>query len=169
MSNARNTTDLQICCGKMIGFVYALRSDGFIKIGWSRNPEARLRLAKTFNPHPVELVGFYDAEAIEESNLHEKFSEYRRVGTEWFKDAGAVSDWASGLVIGRNDVFKDWIKARRGSQTRIAAFLNTTRPNVHQWRSVPAEYVLKVEEFTGISRYDLRPDVFGAMPVEAAE
>jgi len=35
-------------------------------------------------------------------------------------------------------------------------------------RRVPAERVLQIEKLTGISRYDLRPDVFGPSP-EAAE
>ncbi|WP_375732221.1 YdaS family helix-turn-helix protein [Xylella fastidiosa subsp. multiplex] len=28
----------------------------------------------------------------------------------------------------------------------------------------PAEHVLTIEALTGVSRYDLRPDVFGAPP-----
>jgi DNA-binding transcriptional regulator YdaS (Cro superfamily) len=32
---------------------------------------------------------------------------------------------------------------------------------VSQWTQVPAERVLEVERITGISRHDLRPDVFG--------
>jgi len=32
---------------------------------------------------------------------------------------------------------------------------------VSQWKKVPAERVLDVERVTGISRHELRPDVFG--------
>lgn len=32
---------------------------------------------------------------------------------------------------------------------------------VSQWKKVPAERVLDVERITGISRHELRPDVFG--------
>lgn len=32
---------------------------------------------------------------------------------------------------------------------------------IGQWRRVPAERVLEVEALTGLSRYDLRPDVYG--------
>ena len=39
---------------------------------------------------------------------------------------------------------------------------------VSQWKKVPAERVLGVERLTGISRHDLRPDVFGPKQ-EAAE
>lgn len=33
---------------------------------------------------------------------------------------------------------------------------------VSQWKTVPPEKVLKVEEITGVSRHELRPDVFGS-------
>ncbi|MBZ5761546.1 helix-turn-helix domain-containing protein [Rhizobium sp. VS19-DR104.2] len=37
-----------------------------------------------------------------------------------------------------------------------------TSQAVSQWKKVPAERVLEVERVTGISRHQLRPDVFGA-------
>lgn len=33
---------------------------------------------------------------------------------------------------------------------------------VSQWKAVPAERVLTVERITGISRHELRPDIYGA-------
>jgi DNA-binding transcriptional regulator YdaS (Cro superfamily) len=39
---------------------------------------------------------------------------------------------------------------------------------VSQWDRVPASRVLIVERVTGISRYELRPDVCGPAPAEAA-
>ena len=35
---------------------------------------------------------------------------------------------------------------------------------ISKWDKVPAERVLLVEALTGVSRYDLRPDVFGPTP-----
>lgn len=46
--------------------------------------------------------------------------------------------------------------SRDGKQLRSQA--------VSQWQRVPAERVLDVERLTGISRHDLRPDVFGPTP-----
>jgi DNA-binding transcriptional regulator YdaS (Cro superfamily) len=37
------------------------------------------------------------------------------------------------------------------------------------WTAVPAERVLEIERLTGVSRHELRPDVFGPAPQEAAE
>lgn len=50
-----------------------------------------------------------------------------------------------------------------GSQTALAKALGCTPQNV-QWMcatgSVPAKHVLKIESVTGISRHQLRPDLY---------
>lgn len=54
---------------------------------------------------------------------------------------------------------------RLGGPSKAAAALNLKHPSVIlNWRrrkAVPAGYVLAIESLTGISRHDLRPDVFG--------
>jgi len=66
--------------------------------------------------------------------------------------------------------FQAWLDANgRGSQTEIARACNVTPQAVYQWRKVPVHHVLTVEALTGISRHDLRGDVFGPAPeAEAA-
>lgn len=54
----------------------------------------------------------------------------------------------------------DLIRAEPGLQARLARALGVTRGAVAKWRRVPAERVLAVEHFSGIPRYDLRPDIF---------
>lgn len=39
---------------------------------------------------------------------------------------------------------------------------------VSQWKIVPADKALKVEAITGVSRHEMRPDVFGAKVETAA-
>lgn len=61
-----------------------------------------------------------------------------------------------------------------GSQGRLAAAIQPMHPTVkqqHVWRwvragRVPAEYALAIETATGgkVTRYELRPDVFGPAP-----
>ncbi|WP_256576686.1 YdaS family helix-turn-helix protein [Pseudomonas sp. NFACC37-1] len=50
-----------------------------------------------------------------------------------------------------------------GSQTALAKALGCTPQNV-QWMcstgSVPAKHVLKIEAVTGVSRHELRPDLY---------
>jgi DNA-binding transcriptional regulator YdaS (Cro superfamily) len=63
-----------------------------------------------------------------------------------------------------------WEKARdiAGGASAIARILHITPQAVSQWKEVPPIWVLKVEAATGVSRHELRADVFGPL-VEAAE
>jgi hypothetical protein len=51
------------------------------------------------------------------------------------------------------------IRAQRGLLAKIAHDLGFTRAAIVKWQKVPAEYVVKVEEITGIPRHMLRPDL----------
>jgi hypothetical protein len=52
------------------------------------------------------------------------------------------------------------IRAHPGLLAEIARALGITRAAVAKWARVPAERVLAVEGVTGISRHDLRPDIY---------
>jgi DNA-binding transcriptional regulator YdaS (Cro superfamily) len=63
----------------------------------------------------------------------------------------------------------DEAKKNAGGSTGLARALGDLTPQaISQWKVVPADRVLKVEEITGVSRHRLRPDIFGPA-VEAAE
>ncbi|WP_328277706.1 transcriptional regulator [Sphingobium sp.] len=51
-----------------------------------------------------------------------------------------------------------------GSQSAFGRLIGRNQSTVHDWLSedkpLPAEHVLAVEEATGISRHDLRPDIY---------
>lgn len=51
-----------------------------------------------------------------------------------------------------------------GGQTAMAKLLGLSQTAVWKWvnrsRPIPAEHVLKVEAATGISRHELRPDIY---------
>jgi DNA-binding transcriptional regulator YdaS (Cro superfamily) len=53
---------------------------------------------------------------------------------------------------------------RIGSQAAMARLCDVTQPSVWHWlnesKQLPAEYVLKVEAATRVSRHDLRPDIY---------
>lgn len=53
-----------------------------------------------------------------------------------------------------------------GGLSALARKLKMTPQRVGNWHQVPAEFVLKVEKATGgkVTRYEIRPDVFGAAP-----
>ena len=58
--------------------------------------------------------------------------------------------------------------SRAGSQSAFARLIGVTPQAVQKWvalkRQLPPTYVLAAEAGTGISRYDLRPDVYGQAP-----
>lgn len=64
------------------------------------------------------------------------------------------------------------IQAVGGVQAELAKRLGVTPGAVNQWlkgrRPVPAERCRAIESLTGgaVTRYDLRPDVFGTAPAE---
>lgn len=55
--------------------------------------------------------------------------------------------------------FQTYLK-ERGSLTAMARELGISHSAILQWVRIPAERVLVVERITGISRHDLRPDLY---------
>lgn len=51
-----------------------------------------------------------------------------------------------------------------GSQSALARALGVAQPSVWKWlqssKRLPAEHVLKAEALYGVSRHDLRPDIY---------
>lgn len=47
-----------------------------------------------------------------------------------------------------------------GGLDRIAVPLDISRQAVHKWKRVPANRVLGVERVSGVSRHELRPDIY---------
>ena len=55
---------------------------------------------------------------------------------------------------------------RAGGLTKLAASLSITKQAVAQWDEVPPLRVLEVERASGVSRHELRPDLY---PLESSE
>lgn len=58
-----------------------------------------------------------------------------------------------------------------GSQSALARVLGCTPQNVQKWCAsgrIPAERVLLVEQATGVSRHELRPDLYPDESLTAA-
>ena len=51
-----------------------------------------------------------------------------------------------------------------GGPKRIAPECGCTRQAVSKWTRVPAKHVLTVERLSGISRFQIRPDIYGPPP-----
>lgn len=61
-----------------------------------------------------------------------------------------------------------WLNEERGRRKTLAETLGMYPSALSQWSQVPADKALAVEAATGISRYDLRPDVYGPAPKAVA-
>lgn len=63
-------------------------------------------------------------------------------------------------------------KPFEGNQSKFADAIGTSQQNISNWnragRQLPAEYVLKAEEVTGIARHIWRPDIYPAPAASAA-
>ena len=68
-----------------------------------------------------------------------------------------------------SDAALDRVKTQLGGNVGIATALGDLTPQaVSQWKRIPAVRVMDIEAKTGISRHELRPDVFGTDPAVAA-
>jgi DNA-binding transcriptional regulator YdaS (Cro superfamily) len=60
-----------------------------------------------------------------------------------------------------------------GSQSLLADAIGTTQPRVSEWlneaKQASARFVIAIEAVTGVSRHELRPDVFGEPASTMAE
>ncbi|AJY47058.1 MULTISPECIES: transcriptional regulator [Martelella] len=61
-------------------------------------------------------------------------------------------------------------KQKAGGPVALAKAIGGVSPQaVSQWKRVPVGRVLELERIVGISRHHLRPDIFGAPPMEEDE
>jgi TorA maturation chaperone TorD len=56
-----------------------------------------------------------------------------------------------------------------GGVRALARSLGVSQPAISMWKRVPVDRVAEVESVTGISRADLRPDIFGLEPMHQAD
>ncbi len=53
---------------------------------------------------------------------------------------------------------------KAGGIVELSRQLGIKHNSMYCWNRVPAEHVLKIENITGVSRHEIRPDVFGDAP-----
>jgi len=63
---------------------------------------------------------------------------------------------------------QEYLKNNPGIGACLAQHFGISRAAISQWQEVPIGRVLGVEEITGISRHELRPDIYGPKPEKAA-
>lgn len=84
----------------VVYFLYGVGTDR-VKIGHSRQPQARFNIIATQSPVALKLIAFEFGARDDEQALHARFSSSRRHG-EWFQLSGPVIDYLLGLPFGEN-------------------------------------------------------------------
>ena len=87
------------------GFVYAIKCEDYVKIGWSKTVQRRLNQISANNPFPVELLGCSPGTVGDEHELHLLLG-ITRVKGEWFGRTPFVKE-----------VVRHLIKAEKASDT----------------------------------------------------
>lgn len=54
-----------------------------------------------------------------------------------------------------------------GGPVKLSELLGISSQAISQWQRAPAVRVLDIERHTGVSRYDLRPDIYGPAPIQS--
>lgn len=81
------------------GFIYFIEAEGAqrIKIGYSKNPDRRLRSLSTGSPMPLRLLAQIPGNQADESKIQRQFAELRLEG-EWFYATAQLRDYVDGLA-----------------------------------------------------------------------
>ena len=66
-------------------------------------------------------------------------------------------------MIYRNEITAKAVKKAGGAKA-LSDLLGISQPAVTMWKKIPPSRCIAIEAITGISRYRLRPDVFGREP-----
>jgi DNA-binding transcriptional regulator YdaS (Cro superfamily) len=84
----------------------------------------------------------------------------RRTGiTGWRINAG----WCNYVTMPKDKALREAI-SRAGGVSALARELGIDHAAISRWERAPPVRVLEIERITGVSRYRLRPDVYGPEP-----
>lgn len=100
--------------------IYFIRSHckQFIKIGYTKDLDRRVKEFQTATPKKIKVLGVIDGTTTTESSLHELFKKYRETG-EWFRNQGDVKALQMLLTNGCDDCPYE-LSSVRGIQKSIA-------------------------------------------------
>lgn len=76
------------------GYVYFVRLNDLIKVGWSENLAARLRSYGA----SVEVLAHHPGTRDEELQLHRAFAQERVKGREWYADCALIRDHIASVI-----------------------------------------------------------------------
>ncbi len=168
-----------------------------IKIGFSIHLRERYNQLSVWSPYPLEIIATIPGDLTLETAFHERFakSHYHHEWFHGHVDLiKGIADLQRGVPYteafdlsvregsirrgipykpsstrrSRRNARLDQLLGVTGGATGLANALGgITSQAIAQWKKVPANRVLRVEAISGISRHELRPDIYPP-PEEAA-
>ncbi len=82
----------------MMGKIYFIRCNEFVKIGWAYDPMKRRNLLQRGSPYILELIGTIDAVQTQEAAVHRHFAA-DRVRGEWFRMTPELAAFIDGGTL----------------------------------------------------------------------
>lgn len=76
------------------------------------------------------------------------------------KVANKANLWLTPQMTDETQTILKYILETRGGPAGLASKLKLSKQAVGKWKCVPHKRVLDVEKITGISRHDIRPDIY---------
>lgn len=80
------------------GYVYFIRCEGYVKVGYSSNPSSRLRALAVMCPFPCHVIGKIPGGKKYEADIHVQLKDHHHRG-EWFKWTEEVESIISRLLV----------------------------------------------------------------------
>ena len=77
--------------------IYFIRCTDKVKIGYSKNPDLRLRALQTANPHALELLYSFPSFTHSEKQIHEDLKDHH-VHLEWFNYNDEVKNYINNIM-----------------------------------------------------------------------
>lgn len=161
----------------MTGFIYAMRSEDVVKIGWSKQPELRLSKVNSDTPTVVSLVGYVAATRAQEGELHCLLAPWR-ISNEWYRLTGPVAAFVNMLPqrfksggrqlknVSSRSPLSAWRLDAGLTLDKAGKLFGIQKSHLcgieKGLRKISPQKAREIEFITGIPAAVLRPDVFGA-------
>lgn len=132
-----------------VGWVYFIQQSDAVKIGWSRNVDARMRALQTAASAPLRLLGTLAGTREVERSLHKRFRALRTHG-EWFRatdDLIRVIPWLCDSDA--QDAARNGALASHWWQVLVHASnaLSLLQPEPHAYEDVPDAYLVTMHRW----------------------
>lgn len=106
--------------------IYFIKSESYVKVGYTSNIKNRYKKYVTENPNKVELLGSINGGFTIEKEIHKKLKEYHHRG-EWFVYNNTVSALINRFILEYRDEIEPIVQKRRRDKYKHLKVYNMLR------------------------------------------